>query len=60
MQHQVNFLNESFAQAQNRIKLLQGHINYLKDSDEEKCAEPAAPTEQPSNNPGYDSCRCNR
>lgn len=32
MQSQINNLNEAFKHAQNRIKSLQGHVNYLKTS----------------------------
>lgn len=32
MQCQINNLNENFEQAQSRIRSLQGHVNFLKNS----------------------------
>lgn len=58
MQTQINNLNESFQQAQGRIKLLQGHVNFLKDS----CTNIFHGTQEqpPPSEPGmgYDSCDC--
>ncbi|XP_024936584.1 uncharacterized protein LOC107263492 isoform X1 [Cephus cinctus] len=67
MQGQINNLNEAFEQAQGRIRLLQGHVNYLKNSysniftgqGQGESPTSIAPGDPPSSGQGYDSCDCN-
>ena len=67
MQSQINNLNEAFEHAQGRIRSLQGHVNYLKNSysniftgqGQGETPGPLIPGESPPQGQGYDSCDCN-
>ncbi|XP_023289776.1 uncharacterized protein LOC105703467 [Orussus abietinus] len=68
MQGQINNLNEAFEQAQGRIRSLQGHVNYLKNSysnifhGQGQGETPGGVAGEPSGQgqgQGYDSCDCN-
>lgn len=67
MQGQINNLNEAFEQAQGRIRSLQGHVNYLKNSysnifrgqGQGESPPSAVHGESPGQGQGYDSCDCN-
>lgn len=71
MQGQINNLNEAFEHAQGRIRSLQGHVNYLKNSysnifrgsgqGQGQGETPPLLTGEPgqSAGQGYDSCDCN-
>ncbi|XP_046465329.1 myosin heavy chain, fast skeletal muscle [Neodiprion pinetum] len=68
MQGQINNLNEAFEHAQGRIRSLQGHVNYLKNSysnifrggqGQGQGETPPLLPGEPGQGQGYDSCDCN-
>ena len=67
MQGQINNLNEAFEHAQGRIRSLQGHVNYLKNSysnifsgnGQGETPVPHMSGESAAQGQGYDSCDCN-
>lgn len=62
MQGQINNLNEAFEQAQGRIRSLQGHVNYLRNSYTNiftgQGDTPASVPTGDAPGSGYDSCDC--
>ncbi|XP_020708167.2 myosin heavy chain, non-muscle [Athalia rosae] len=70
MQGQINNLNEAFEHAQGRIRSLQGHVNYLKNSysnifrggqsqGQGQGETPPLLSGETGQGQGYDSCDCN-